>query len=337
MKKGNRKSFGIVLFMAILTLFTFSLNVYAAEFKIRVANPVAPDHSWGRAAVVFKDELEKLTGGKIAVDVHHAGALGKVRETMEMVRMGTLETALGGVAHIQRHIPELGITVLPFLWKDLQRLFEVLDGPLGKELDKRLLAAGYHNLGYFDNGFRHVTNNRKPIRSVDDLKGLKIRTLPTPVHIAFFKALGAAPTPMDWTELFEALRTGVVDAQENPPAMVYTAKFQEVQKFYSLTAHVNEVGAFVMSKTFYEKLPKDLQLAIDVAAWKTTAWQRVENEKDNQKYLKELEKAGMKINTIPEAEMEKFRKIALQVYPDAVKEFGKMGRELTDLFVAANR
>ena len=337
MKKGNRKSFRTVLFMAILILFILSSNVYAAEFKIRVANPVAPDHSWGRAAVVFKEELEKLTGGKIGVDVHHAGALGKVRETMEMVRMGTLETALGGVAHIQRHIPELGITVLPFLWKDLQRLFEVLDGPLGKELDKRLLAAGYHNLGYFDNGFRHVTNNRKPIRSVDDLKGLKIRTLPTPVHIAFFKALGAAPTPMDWTELFEALRTGVVDAQENPPAMVYTAKFQEVQKFYSLTAHVNEVGAFVMSKIFYEKLPKDLQLAVDVAAQKTTLWQRVENEKDNQKFLKELEKAGMKINTVPEAELEKFRKIALQVYPDAVKDFGKDGKALTDLFVAANR
>ncbi len=337
MKTMNWKSFHIIFFMATLLILILSINLYAAEYKIRVANPVAADHSWGRAAVLFKEELEKLSGGKIAVDVHHVGALGKVRETMEMVRMGTLESALGGVAHIQRHIPELGITVLPFLWKDLQRLFEVLDGPLGKELEKRMLATGYHNLGFFDNGFRHVTNNRKPIRSVEDLKGLKIRTLPTPVHIAFFKALGASPTPMDWTELFEALRTGVVDAQENPPAMVYTAKFQEVQKFYSLTAHVNEVGALVMSKTFYEKLPKDLQLAVDVAAWKTTVWQRVENEKDNQKFLKELEKAGMKINTIPEVELEKFRKIALQVYPEAIKEFGKDGKLLTDLFVAANK
>jgi len=337
MKNLDWKFYSVIPTMILLFIFTFISYSYAAEYKIRVANPVAPDHSWGRAAVVFKEELEKLTGGRIAVDVHHAGALGKVRETMEMVRMGTLEAALGGVAHIQRHIPELEITVLPFLWKDLQRLFEVLDGPLGKELEKRMLAAGYHNLGFFDNGFRHVTNNRKPIRSVEDLKGLKIRTLPTPVHIAFFKALGASPTPMDWTELFEALRTGVVDAQENPPAMVYTAKFQEVQKFYSLTAHVNEVGALVLSKMFYEKLPKDLQLTIDVAAWKTTAWQRVENEKDNQKFLRELEKAGMKINTILEPELERFRKIALQVYPEAVKDFGKDGKLLTDLFVAANK
>ena len=336
MKKKNTNTFFIISMVTLFVL-AFSINIYAAEYKIRVANPVAADHSWGRAAVVFKEELEKLSGGKIAVDVHHVGALGKVRETMEMVRMGTLESALGGVAHIQRNVPELGITVLPFLWKDLTRLFEVLDGPNGKELDKRLLVAGFLNLGFFDNGFRHVTNSRKPILSVEDLKGLKIRTLPTPVHIAYFKALGASPTPMDWTELFEALRTGVVDAQENPPAMVYTAKFYEVQKYYSLTAHVNEVGAFVMSKTFYEKLPKDLQAAVGNAARKATLWQRVENEKDNQKFLKELEKAGMKINTIPEGEMEKFRKIALQVYPDAVKDFGKDGKELTDRFVAANR
>jgi tripartite ATP-independent transporter DctP family solute receptor len=323
--------------MTTLIVLIFSIQGNAADYKFRVANPVAPDQSWGRAAVVFKEEVEKSTGGKIAVDVHHAGALGKVRETMEMVRMGTLETALGGVAHIQRNVPELGITVLPFLWKDLTRLFQVLDGPLGKELDKRLTGAGFYNLGFFDNGFRHVSNNRKPVQSPEDMKGLKIRTLPTPVHIAYFKAIGAAPTPLDWTELFEALRTGVVDAQENPPSMTYTAKFYEVQKFYSLTAHVNEVGAFVMSKTFYEKLPKDLQSAVNGAARKATIWQRVENDKDNQKYLKELEKAGMKVNTIPEAELAKFRKIALEVYPDAVKDFGKDGKELTDRFVAANK
>lgn len=336
MKKESLRSCYMTLIATVFIL-SLSVSLYAADYRIRVANPVAPDHSWGRAAVVFKEELEKMTSGKIAVDVHHAGALGKVRETMEMVRMGTLETALGGVAHIQRNVPELGITVLPYLWKDLARLFEVLDGPLGKELDKRLLSAGFYNLGFFDNGFRHVSNNRKPILSVEDMKGLKIRTLPTPVHIAYFKAIGAAPTPLDWTELFEALRTGVVDAQENPPSMTYTARFYEVQKYYSLTAHVNEVGAFVMSKTFFDKLPKDLQAAVNTSARKATLWQRVENEKDNQKFLKELEKAGMKVNTVPAPELEKFRKIALQVYPDAVKEFGKDGKELTDRFVEANK
>ncbi len=142
MKKRSLRSCFMAL-IATLFILILSVSLHAADYKIRVANPVAPDHSWGRAAVVFKEEVEKLTAGKVAVDVHHAGALGKVRETMEMVRMGTLESAMGGVAHIQRNVPELGITVLPFLWKDLTRLFEVLDGPLGKELDKRLLLAGF--------------------------------------------------------------------------------------------------------------------------------------------------------------------------------------------------
>lgn len=311
--------------------------VDAAEYKIRVANPVAADHSWGRAAVVFKEELEKASGGRIAVEPYHAAALGAIRATVEMLRMGTLETAIAGVAHVQRSVPELGITVLPFLWKDIQRQYEVLNGAPGKELNKRLLAAGFHNLGFVDNGFRHVSNNRRPVNSIEDLKGLKIRSLPTPVHIAFFKALGASPTPLDFSELFEALRTGVVDAQENPPSMTYTAKFYEVQKFYSLTGHVNEVGTFLMSKTFYDKLPADLKAAVDSAAAKTIAWQWAENDKDNQKYLKSLETAGMKVNSVPEAELEKFRKIAHDGYAEAIKDFGKNGKELTDMFVTANK
>ncbi len=327
----------VISILAVILLVTAAANLHAADYRIRVANPVAADHSWGRAAEMFKQELEKLSGGKISVEVHHVGALGKVRETMEMVRMGTLESALGGVANFQRNIPELGITVLPFLWKDLKRQFEVLEGAPGKELDKRMLAAGFYNLGFWDNGFRHVSNNRKPIQTVEDLAGLKIRSLPTPVHVAFFKACGAAPVPMDFTELFEALRSGVVDAQENPPSMTFTAKFYEVQKYYSLTGHVNEVGAFIMNKNFYEKLPKELQAAVEQAAKKTRAWQWAENDKDNKKYLAEMEKAGMKVNAVSEAELAKFRKIAHGGYPEAVKDFGKDGKELTDMFVAANK
>jgi len=335
--KSHRRSFHVVFALIVVFLLASTVSLQAAEYRIRVANPVAADHSWGRGAEFFKQEVEKASGGKISVEVHHAGALGKVRETMEMVRMGTLESALGGVANFQRNVPELGITVLPYLWKDLKRQFEVLEGPPGKELEKRMLAAGFHSLGFWDNGFRHVSNNRKPIETVDDLKGLKIRTLPTPVHTGFFKACGAAPTPMDFTELFEALRSGVVDAQENPPSMTYTARFYEVQKYYSLTGHVNEVGCFIMNKTFYDKLPKDLQAVVDAAARKTRAWQWAENDKDNTKYLKEMEKAGMKVNTLSEAELAKFRKIALELYPEAIKDFGKDGKMLTDMFVKANQ
>ena len=334
--KRLQKSFGIVFILVGLFIVASSAHLHAADYRIRVANPVAADHSWGRAAEYFKKEVEKASGGKISVEVHHVGSLGKVRETMEMVRMGTLESALGGVANFQRNIPELGITVLPYLWKDLKTQFATLEGAPGKELEKRMLAAGFHSLGFWDNGFRHVSNSRRPIQTVDDLKGLKIRTLPTPVHTAFFKACGAAPTPMDFTELFDALRSGVVDAQENPPAMTYTARFYEVNKYYSLTGHVNEVGAFIMSKSFFDKLPADLKTVVDEAAKKARTWQWAENDKDNQQYLKDMEKAGMQVNTVSEGEMQKFRKIAHALYPEAVKDFGKDGKELTEMFVKAN-
>jgi len=334
-KVGYWKS--ICILFAGLLLFSYATALNAADYRIRVANPVAADHSWGKGAVVFKQELEKLSGGRIAVEPHHVAALGSVRATMEMVQMGTLESCLGGVANFQPNIPALGITVLPYLWKDIKRQFDVLEGAPGKELNKRILNAGFVNLGFWDNGFRHISNSRKPIQVMDDLKGLKIRTLPTPVHIAFFKALGAAPTPMDWSELFEGLRSGVVDAQENPPSMTYTARFYEVQKFYSLTGHVNEVGALLMNKAFYNKLPNDLKAAVDQAAQKTRAWQWAENDKDNQKYLKDLEKAGMKVNTVAPAEIEKFRKIAHEGYAAAIKDFGKDGKQLTDMFVKANQ
>jgi len=327
-----------LIWVTVLMVLLLAANLYAAEYTIRVANNVAADHAWGKGMELFKDYLEDASDGRIAVEVYHAGVLGKTRETIEMLRIGTLEVALCGTAYVQSYVPEMGITLLPYLWKDRDTLFEIIDGPLGDYLNKRLDESGLHVLGYLDNGFRHITTRAKPVRSLKDLKGLKIRCLPTPVHIAFFKALGAAPTPIDWVELYDALRMGVVDAQENPPAMVHTARFYEVQKYYSLSSHVNEPGMFIMSKMFYGKLPAELKLAVDIAARKATLWERGECYKDNQKMLKELEKAGMEISKVPEETIDEFRRIAHEkVYPEVADKFGPIGKELVDLFRWANK
>ncbi len=335
MKTGGKFT---VIAVMVLILLLLTSSLYAAEYTIRVANNVAADHPWGKGMEKFKEYLETASNGRIAVEVYHAGALGKTRECLEMVKMGTLEVALCGTGYLQSYTPEIGVTLLPYLWKDRKTMFEILDGPLGQYLNERLANEGFHLLGYLDNGFRHVTTRRNPVRSVEDLKGVKIRTLPTPVHIAFFKALGAAPTPIDWVELYDALRTGVVDAQENPPAMVYTARFYEVQKYYSLTGHVNEPGTFVMSKIIYDRLPKDLQLAVDAAAQKATLCEREECYRDNQKLLKELEKKGMTVIKVPQETIEEFRRIATEkIYPQFSDKFGPMSKKLVDLFVWANK
>jgi TRAP-type transport system periplasmic protein len=323
--------------ICLIGVLIFSTNLFAAEFTIRIAANNTADHAFVRASEVFKKYIDEITKGRIKVEVHHSGSLGSARENIEMLRMGTLETTVAGVSHFQRHIPELGILVLPFLWKDSETLFQTLDGAVGQYLDTRYDAMGFHNLGYMDVGFRSITNNRRPIMSVADMKGLKIRTLPTPVHIAFFKALGASPTPMDPTEMFEALRTGVIDAQENPPAVVYTFRMFEVQKYYSLTRHANEPGCFAMSKIFYNKLPGDLRIAVDTAGKRASLWQRKANDEDNEKFLKTLKDKGMQINTLSETNSAEFRKIALQSYSDAIKGLGKTGADLTDLIIWSNK
>ena len=286
---------------------------------------------------MFSKLVAEATNGQVEIQVHHAGALGKIRETLEMAKVGTIDFTLSGTGHVTGHVPELGITVLPYLWKDTDTMFQALDGPFGQYLNERLSAKGFVVVGWWDNGFRHVSNNSRPIMKVDDMKGLKIRCLPAKVHVAFFKGLGASPTPMGWTELYQALQQGVVDAQENPPAMVYLGKLHEVQKYYSLTSHVNEPGNVLMSKVVLEKLPKELQVAVKVAAQKATIWQRATNAKDNEAVMEKLTDAGLKINEVPAETKAEFRKIAQSVYPDVVKGFGPMGKELVDVVVFFNR
>ncbi len=324
-----------VLTVCLALLVAF--NGQAAEYTLKFANPVPKDHSWGRAADEFSKMVADVTGGKVEVQVFHAGALGKIREVLEMAKVGTVDFVLSGTGHVTGYVPEIGITVLPYLWKDTQTMFEALDGPFGQWLGERLSAQGYEIVGWWDNGFRHVTNNARPITKVADMKGIKIRCLPAKVHVDFFKALGAAPTPMGWTELYQALQQGVVDAQENPPAMVYLGKLHEVQKYYSLTSHVNEPGNVLMSKVSMNKLPKDLQLAVKVAAQKASIWQRAANQKDNQDVMQKLVDAGLKINEVPDPTIAEFRKIAQTVYPDAVKGFGPDAKEVVDVVVFFNQ
>jgi tripartite ATP-independent transporter DctP family solute receptor len=314
-----------------------ALNVQAAEYTLKFANPVPKDHSWGRAAEEFSKMVAEVTAGKVEVQVYHAGALGKIREVLEMAKVGTVDFVLSGTGHVTGFVPEMGITVLPYLWKDTQTMFEALDGPFGQWLGERLSAKGYEIVGWWDNGFRHVSNNSRPIMNVADMKGLKIRCLPAKVHVDFFKALGAAPTPMGWTELYQGLQQGVVDAQENPPAMVYLGKLHEVQKYYSLTSHVNEPGNVLMSKISMNKLPKDLQLAVKVAAQKASLWQRAENQKDNEEVMQKLVDAGLKINEVPGGTVAEFRKTAQTVYPAAVKGFGPGSKEIVDIVVFFNK
>jgi tripartite ATP-independent transporter DctP family solute receptor len=304
---------------------------------LRFSSPVSKDHAWGRGAEKFRDLVAQATKGQVEIQVHHANALGAIREGLEMVRLGTLDFQLSGAAHVSRFVPEMGVLVLPYLWKDTETMFAALDGRMGQILEPLLEAKGFKLAGWWDNGFRHVSNNRRPVLVPDDVRGLKLRTLPTKVHVTFFRALGVSPTPMDWAEVYPALQQGVVDGQENPPGIVYFEKLAEVQKYYSLTQHVNEPGNVLMSRAVYAKLPAALQAAVMTAARDAALWERTASQKDNDELLKKIVAAGMQVNPVPESTIAEFRAVARKIYSEAIPDLGPKGKELVDLGVALNK
>src|SRR5437867_4245475 len=304
---------------------------------LRLSSPVSKDHAFGRGAEKFKQLVAEATKGQVDVQVHHANALGAIREGLEMVRLGTLDFQLCGVAHVSRFVPEMNALILPYLWKDTETMFAALDGRMGQILEPLLLDKGFKLAGWWDNGFRHISNSKRAVRSTDDLRGLKLRTLPTKVHVTFFRALGVSPTPMDWAEVYPALQQGVVDGQENPPGVVYFEKLAEVQKYYSLTGHVNEPVNLLMSRAVFTKLPADLQGAIMTAAKQAALWQRAESQKDNDELLKKIAAAGMQVNTVPDATLNELRKVAQKIYSESIPDLGPKGKELVELGIALNK
>ena len=324
--------------VVLLVLAAFAVDATAqAKYTLRFSSPNSREHAWGRSAEKFRELVAQETKGQVDVQVYHSNALGATRESLEMVRLGSTDFVLCGVAHVSRFVPEMSTFVLPYLWKDTETMFKALDGRMGDTVDALLWEKGFKVVGWWDNGFRHISNNKRPIRTAEDIKGLKLRSLPTKIHVTFWRALGASPTPMDWAEVYPALQQGVVDGQENPPGVVFFEKLPDVQKYYSLTKHVNEPGNVLMSRAVYEKLPADIQKAIMTAAKKTAVFERAESQKDNDELLKKLEAAGMQVNAVPEATIAELRKVAHGLYGQALADLGPKGKELVDIGVALNK
>ena len=222
---------------------------------------------------------------------------------------------------------------LPFLFKSKETAFKALDGELGHKVDELLKPLGMRNLGYGENGYRHITNSRGPVHKPEDLKGIKLRTMENPLHLAFFKMLGANPTPMSFGELYTALQQGTVDGQENPVVLVYTSKFYEVQKFYSLTGHVYSATMLVANDDFFASMPEDLWKIVEDAGKRYVVEQRALAEVQEQEFLEELKKTGLQINELTPEEKQLFIDATLPAY-DQFKDV--IGAELVELAKKAN-
>lgn len=309
----------VVLIGAIYGLSGSEAASSQQQVVLRVAHSMPLEHGFHKWAEKFAEELKARVGDRVEVKIFPAAQLGSETQYLEAMKLGGLDGAILG-----RHgevDPRLDILNLPFLFKDEGHVNKILrsGGDLERRFNDMLLAKGYMNLGWGVIGFREVTSNQ-PIRSAGDLKGINIRIPNTPVLLAAFKSWGANPVVLDISEVYTALQTGVVHAEENPPEMIFTRKFFEVQKYITMTNHANIVSEFLLSKRIWDTLPPDLQQAIMEAGRVSRDYQVNYMVKANEDLVAELGKKGMTI--IRDVDRSSFLPGAKEVQAQFATKFG---------------
>jgi len=293
-----------------------------AQEKLRIAGNFVPEHSSSIAIEQFKKEAEKATGGKVVIEVFNNMQLGGAQENVSQTRAGTIAMTWVGMAFLSRTVPELEAVSLPFLFPSREVAFKVIDGPVGDQIEKRMNDKGFVSLGFMDLGARQVTNSQRPVRTMADLKGLKIRLQPNETHLATFRALGANPVAMDIREVYSALEQKVIDGEENPYNLILASRFFEVQKYVSNTGHFFDFISVVANKKKFESLPADQQKALRAAMKSAIAGQRAAAAKQDTDALAELQKKGMQYTEMPAAERAAMRKATAGVVDDIKKRVG---------------
>lgn len=292
----QRKTFVRTLFALAAVAATFGARAQAT--KLTLGHGAAPGNPRHEAAVLFAERVKAKTGGRIEIQVAHSAQLGDDAAMITALRSGTLDISANSQGAIANVVPEYAAIGLPFLFSDVQKAWQLLDGPVGEELTKRTAAKGMVVLGYWDNGIRHITNSKRPIKAPADLKGLKIRTPPDGMTVDIMQTLGADTQQIKFAELYVALQQGVVDGQENPLANIASAKLYEVQKYLTLSGHKYETNPFVMSKRSWDKLsPADQKAFTEAAAEATQAQRRLSKEAD-EKLVADLKSKGVQIETV---------------------------------------
>lgn len=270
----------------------------AQALKLTLGHGAAPDNPRNLAAVKFAETVKAKTGGRIEIQVAHSAQLGDDAAMVTALRSGTLDISANSQGAVAAVVPEFAALGLPFLFGDVQKAWQLMDGPVGKELADKTAAKGMVLLGLWDNGIRQMSNSKRAIKSPADLKGLKMRTPPDAVTIDIMQAMGADAQQIKFSELYVALQQGVVDGQENPLTNIASAKLYEVQKYISLTGHKYESTPFLMSKRTWDKLSEADRKVVAEAATEATQLQRQLNKEADDKLAAELKAKGAQIDTV---------------------------------------
>lgn len=289
----------------------------ADSVELVMAVDTNPGDPLSDTLVFFAEELEERSEGRITVDAHYGGSIGDEVATIEMLRSGQIDVVVVG-SDISTLDPIFNIMEMPFLFPDRETIAEFLDGDYGREMSESLKeSAGLIIIGYGENGFRHITNNTRPITVPDDLDGLKLRVPEVPARVETFRAMGAVPMPMSFGEIYLALDQGVIDGQENPLLVIEQSSFHEVQEFLSLSGHVYTAASLTMNASSYDGLSSELQQIVDEAAAAAVERSRQSAAEQESSTIAVFEEAGVEVNEI---DMAAFREAARELWPSLAEE-----------------
>lgn len=275
---------------------------------------------YGQGAQALVDHVTEHAGDRYRFDLFPSTALGSEREMVEGVQLGTIDLTITSTGPVGNFVPEVLVTDLPFLFSSYEHAHAVLDGEIGREILSAFPEKGMVALAWGENGFRHLTNSRVPVREPADMAGLKVRTMENPVHVSAFRALGALPTPMAWAELYTALQQGVVDGQENPIPVILSSNLSQVQKHLTLTGHVYSPALIIMSKVLWDELPEEDRTLFEEAAAKGAAAMRAAVADADRNGVAELRRQNMDV--VAEVDPAVFQERMGEVYAAYAEKYG---------------
>ena len=306
----------------------------AEKIVLKIGHVEAEDRSTHKALLIFKDEIESKTDGRIEVQIFPNAELGGDEELCESVAMGTIQMALPSTSVLTAYNERIGVLDMPYLFTDAQSAFDALDGKLGEQIDEWIAGNGFISLGYVYNGPRCTTNSVRPIYTPDDLAGLKIRVMNSPVFIRMYEVLGANATPMSFSELFTGLQQHTVDGQENPPTLIYASGFQQVQKYLTIDNHVHNFLPILTNENWVNSLSADDQAILKECCANMVANQRNIELEDNTDIVAKLQEAGMEVNYLTDEQYQSFVDKVQPMYDEYKQQWGT---EIFDLATSYNK
>jgi len=318
--------------LAAIVCVLFAAPVQAEKMVLRVSITLDPSSHYYKGLEMLDKLLKERTNGDLSLEIYHSAQLGSERDAVEGVSLGTLEMTLSSTGPLGNFTKDFMIFDLPFIIQDREKAYAWMDGPEGKRILDSLLGQNIVGLSIWENGFRHLTNSQRPVVNPEDAKGLKIRLMENPVHLATFRALGAYPTPMPFGELFTALQQKTVDGQENPLVIIETSKFYEVQNQLALSGHFYSPAILLINKAVWEEKLTDAQRKIFMeAAAEARDWERNYSREMDMKLAATLKSRGMNV-TEPD------KKVWKEAVASVYKEFeGTIGKDAIQSLIDAQK